>query len=237
MGEPTIGTDRYIPPARKPEASGPMAHPILDSRDFAYVHHRMEGVFSPFELALLGEQAGFHARASTAALGKLRLVDLTIGSELAARPEPLVDYYSINIVLDGAMNVRRDHESATVGRGTVGTVLTPDSAIEMRFSADCRWLCVLVGRRELDNAFHAMWADLPRSEDFAIGLDQRQSQVASWVQLVRWAAADLARSESLAAHPVLAGQIEDLIVNGFLAAGYRRLSPAYPREQPMIPAA
>lgn len=153
------------------------------------------------------------------------------------RPAPLTDSYAIHVPLDGTMDARRDGDSVTTGGVTVGTIMTPDSAIDLRYSDDLRRLSVLVRRSDLESAFHAMWADLPRPGDFPLGLDLRHSQVASWVQLVAWAAADLARSDSLIAHPLLAGQVEDLIVNGFLAAGCRRLSSVYSRERPMTPVA
>ena len=240
MGDPGTGASRNRPAPGMRGAStakGPMAHPVLDSRDFEQARLQLERMYSAFELLPVGSQSKFHARATAAPIGKVRLVDLALGSGVRVLPAPMTHYYAIHILLDGAADVRSDADSATAVHDSMGLVLTPDATIDMRLSADCRALTVAVGRSELDEAFHAMWADLPRPGEFALGLDLRHSQVASWTQLVRWAAADLAHRDNLTAHPLLAGHIDDLILNGFIAIACRRLSPADSREWPMAPVA
>jgi hypothetical protein len=146
---------------------------------------------------------------STAALGKVRLVETALGSEVAVRPAPLTNSYAIHIPLGGTMDVRRDGDSVSTGGVIAGSVMTPDATIDLPYSDDLRRLSVLVRRSDVDSAFHAMWGDQPRPGDFELDLDLRHSQVASWLQVVGWAAADLARSdiESRAAEPVTVAEV------------------------------
>ncbi|TVT25915.1 AraC family transcriptional regulator [Amycolatopsis acidiphila] len=199
--------------------------PLLDSRDVEHAHAEITGLFSPHELIPIGLRSGFHARANVATLNRVRLIYLSLGSEVVVRPAPLTDYYAINIVIGGAADVRRGRRAIAVEGSTAGVVLTPDSTIDMRWSADCRHLSVVVGRSHLEEAFWSLWGDVPRPEDFPIGLDLRMGRVASWIRLVRWAVADIDQGSGLAANPLAAKQVEDLLVHGFVAAQGRRSGP------------
>ncbi|MFE0652079.1 AraC family transcriptional regulator [Streptomyces sp. NPDC059534] len=184
-----------------------------------------------------GERRPFAARFDTVALGPLVIGDLSCGADVRMSFGELGAYH-LNAPLSGRMEMRQGG-SSIVATPTEALLLDPagDTFLD-RWSGDCRTLSVKVGAAALRDRLEQLIGRPPRGPlVLASGLDITRGPGLSWVRFARQVAAEALAGEGLARHELVAGPLQEALLNGLLLAAEHpwREALAHPGE-PLRPA-
>ncbi|MFI1717201.1 AraC family transcriptional regulator [Streptomyces sp. NPDC053513] len=180
-----------------------------------------------------GERRPFAARFDTVSLGPLVIGDLSCGADVRMSFGELGAYH-LNAPLSGTMEMRQGGGSRIVATPAEALLLDPagDTFLD-RWSGDCRTLSVKIGAAELRDRLERLTGRPPRGPlAFAPHLDITRGPGLSWVRFARQVAAEALAGEGLATHELVAGPLQEALLNGLLLAAEHpwREALAHPGE-------
>ncbi|MFE3069510.1 AraC family transcriptional regulator [Streptomyces sp. NPDC059247] len=178
------------------------------------------------------ERRPFAARFDIVVFGPLVIGDLSCGTDVRMSFGELGAYH-LNAPLRGTMEMRQGGSTVVA---TAGRALLLDPAGDTfldRWSGDCRTLAVKVGADALRERLEQLVGRPPRGPlAFAPALDITRGPGLSWVRFARQVAAGALAGEGLARHELVAGPLQEALLNGLLLAAEHpwREALAHPGE-------
>jgi transcriptional regulator GlxA family with amidase domain len=98
-------------------------------------------------------------------------------------------------------------------------VFSTDRPADLRWTADCVQLCVMVPRQRLESELElSLGRSLPEPLRFATTMDLSTPAGAGWREALGMAARELEHRRGLATHPLTSRHLERLLVDGLLLA-------------------
>lgn len=170
------------------EAWAPLS--VLASDDLDETREQIARIYKPHDLAVIGARQRVRARMHHRALGpSVSLNRLAHGAAVRIDPDRLHDFFLVQMPLAGEATVwhqNAQHLSA-VGEATV---ISPQDAVRMAWSADCDQFMLRIDRQRLLHVAAAISGREPAATlRLAPRLDLRQGSGAHWWQLMHYLAA------------------------------------------------
>jgi AraC-like DNA-binding protein len=147
-------------------------------------------------------------------LGQVSLNRLSYGAEVQIEPEQLEQFYLIQMPLSGRAEIQLENDCVS-SSPTVASVLNPTAALTMRWSADCDQLMLRIEREALELACSRHLGHPLRAPLCFRGALQWLSDP-SWNNLMVYLARLLKESPDASRQPLIAGQLEQLIISTLL---------------------
>ncbi|MFJ3502831.1 AraC family transcriptional regulator [Streptomyces sp. NPDC090135] len=161
----------------------------------------------------------FAAHFDTVVLGPLVIGDLSCGADVRMSFGELGAYH-LNAPLTGTMELRQGGGPPLVATAAGALLLDPagDTFLD-RWSGDCRTLAVKIGAAALRERLEKLTGRPPRGPlVFAPHLDITRGPGLSWVRFARQVAYGALAGEGLARHELVAGPLQEALLNGLLLA-------------------
>lgn len=187
---------------------------VFSSKALEEVQENVAGVFKPHRLDPLGKSDILEARLHSIGLGKVSYHRLAYGNDVQIDPDRLERFYLIQMPLRGQAEILSDHDRIASGQA-LASVLNPTARVKMRWSHDCDQLMLRIERDALELAcgrhlghplrtplcFHPQlhWRDEP-----------------CWYNLIAYLTRLLHESPQAASEPLIAAQLEQLIITTLL---------------------
>lgn len=181
-------------------------------------------VFYPHHLLHLTPRTPLALKMETWQLGPLLFGEVEYGTDVRLLVDggELLTAYHVNIPLSGWLESRYGREDV-IASPHCAAVYGPVGDVQLtRWSSDCRQICLKIDRRSLETAFAELRGhETPTPLTFAPSLDLATGLGRSWLTMVRYAAAEWRRRDSLMHCSPVARSMADSILRGFLlAAGH-----------------
>jgi AraC-like DNA-binding protein len=174
-------------------------------------------VFCPVQVDPLEPADEFRLAMSVVDLGPLTLGRVSYGSAISLNAAEDRGCYIVTIPLAGQVEARCDGEQVLATPGLAAVFGPASDAGFGHWPAGCPQLCLRIDQRALE---HRLQAELESSVTspvrFRFGLDLTSSAAQGWLSAVRILAAELEQPGGLAAQPLLAGEVQQLIIAGLL---------------------
>lgn len=152
-------------------------------------------------------------------LGPVTLADLRCGADVRIRFGDLGAYH-VDLPISGRMVWRQGRAQALQATPARAAVFQPvgDTNLD-RWEGDCRLVAVKIDRAELETRL-AMMLDAPVRAPIRLSpsLDVSSGPGRIWARLVRLLAAEAAKEDGLAYHPLLGEELRESLVRGLLLA-------------------
>lgn len=117
-----------------------------DDLDAARQH--ITGLFVPHRLDVLGRRQVLDVRIGHAGIGGVSFVYHRHGAPVRVRPEPLKDFFLLQIPLCGEVRLKVDQREIYCSTGGA-VMISPTACVDMQFGADCDQLIVRVQNTDL----------------------------------------------------------------------------------------
>ncbi len=115
--------------------------------------------------------------------GAIAVGAMSYGADVEIEPGALGDFYLLMLPYSGSANIHQGRNEAVSNTG-VATVLNPDDATSMRWSADCAKLMVRIDRNALEQQLSSMLGGAPaRDVRFDLAMPM-QGASAHWWRMV-----------------------------------------------------
>jgi AraC-like DNA-binding protein len=139
------------------------------------------------------------------------------GDEVALRA-PHVRSYHVNIPLAGhVVNVWADGQRQIAAASVSGSVSMPGTPTDMAWSAGCEQIGIMIDAREMHLQLESMLgATVHAPVDFEHNLDLTAASATSWLELVSIIRREAGRPAGLLSHPLAAGNLQRLLIEGLL---------------------
>ncbi|GKW48837.1 AraC family transcriptional regulator [Halomonas sp. NCCP-2165] len=193
-------------------------------------------VFKPHRLEPLSRGGQLAARLHSVTLGRVSYNRLAYGGAVRIDPERLEGFYLIQMPLQGLARIDSDDERVASGAG-LASVLNPTARLRMHWSDDCDQLMLRIERDALEQACgQFLGRPLRRPLSFHPALRWRDTP--SWFNLIAYVTRLLGESPEADRDPLIAPQIEQLIIHTLLTTqphnysellrqGDKRLAPRH----------
>ncbi|MCP8689087.1 AraC family transcriptional regulator [Marinobacterium sedimentorum] len=185
---------------------------VFSSREPDETQERVSEVFKPHRLKTTG---ALDARMHSVSLGQVSFNRLRYGAEVQIDPERLEQFYLIQMPLSGRAEIQMEKESVS-SFSTVASILNPTAELSMRWSADCDQLMLRIERKALELACSQHLGHPLRSPLCFKGALQWLNDP-NWSNLIVYLARLLKESPDAPSQPLIAGQLEQLIISTLLS--------------------
>jgi AraC-like DNA-binding protein len=187
------------------------------TRDVDHARANVSSTYYPLDLRPADGGEGFGLRMRTVRLGALVLGRLTYDSDVTKDCGELATAYHVNVPLCGEVRSTCGDEHV-VSTPDVAAVFNPTGRTVLdRWSGGTTQLCLKVDRaavqRELTDRLER---PLHAPARFRLAMDLRSATGRTWLHAVRLLADEMDTPGGLAAHPLLAHEVERLITGGLL---------------------
>lgn len=194
------------------EAESLASHQLFHSFDLEETHAKVAGVFKPHNLKVLGQNQRVDARMAHLKVGKISLNRLCYGADVAIDPDRLGNFVLVQMPISGCADISCGRQSIQ-STSSLPSVITPTLPLKMRWKADCDQFIVRVERETLERACSAhVGHDLPRPIEFELGMNLEREQTYNWQKLITFLTSDIGFAQNAAQFPLLAAQIERLVI-------------------------
>lgn len=183
---------------------------LFHTGDVAVAEEQGGRVFSPHRISPRCD-SDFDARMRAVDIGALRVIYMTYGAELSISSREPLDYYAVNLPLDGAMRLRIGREDVVFDRSQAA-MFSPEDSVRMSWSSDLAQLCVRIDSRALVEHVRSMSpTPLRGSLRFRPELPV-DGRAAGWLPTLRILEDVLRRSPGRNVPPLVARQLEQLVM-------------------------
>jgi AraC-like DNA-binding protein len=215
-------------------SSSPLGNALLDtpgrrlfaSRDLDETRALVGRVMKPHQLHVAGSSQRLDSRMHHTAFGKASLSRLKYGADVDIRPGPLESFYLVQMPLQGCARIE---SGAQVIDSTpeLASVLSPMAATAMRWSADNDQILLRIDRDSVDRALTARLGR-PASQPLEFQLGFRWRDCVAWRCMISYLLDCAAQCVDLDAQPLVAAQMEQLVVTTLLAMHVHNHSHVHP---------
>jgi AraC-like DNA-binding protein len=193
-------------------------HARLRTSDPEEARRRISEVYCSHRLDVSPGRGGLDVVHNLGRIGEVGLHYLRYGAEARIAPEPLTDFYMVLAPLAGRARVAVGGDAVASDRHRA-SLLSPGTAVDMVWSADCEQLLVYLPRTLVEDA--ARTTPDPgsrRSIGFAPGVDLDSSALRGWMRLVHLAVEELELGGGMLTSDLVTRSLEQSLVLGLLAS-------------------
>lgn len=207
---------------------------LFASRDLHETRSMVARVMKPHELRPVGGGQRVAARMHHAALGEVAVSRLSHGCTVDIHPGPLQDFYLVMMPLAGQARVQCGSQAVDTNMRQA-VVVSPNDALQMRWSADCDQLMVRIGRSFLERVLAARRGRPAEGAlQFAPAFDWGAS--AAWQCVLRFLVDCAENGFDTHQQPLLTAQLQDMVAATLLAEQPHNQGAAdAPRRQAVLP--
>lgn len=187
---------------------------VFSSTTVEEVREGVANVFKPHQLEPLSGDGRLAARLHSVPLGQVSYSRLAYGCDVRIDPEHLERFYLIQMPLQGQAQIDSDTESVISGQG-LASVLNPTARLRMHWSNDCDQLMLRIDRAALEQTCsHVLGRPLREALRFHPELRWRDTP--GWFNLITYITQLLEGSPEIYQDPLIAPQLEQLIIHTLL---------------------
>lgn len=221
--------DRHAP-------SGPAWAPlsVLDSDDLDETRDQIARIYKPHELAVVGARQRVRARMHHRALGPAVSINrLAHGAAVRIDPDRLDGFCLVQMPLTGEATVWHPKEALRCSAGQA-SVIAPQEAVRMHWSADCDQFMLRIDRQRLLHVAAAIRGGEPAATlRLQPQFDLRAGSGAQWWQLMHYLAALLQPGTAPPAAGLNTALLEDhvlaMLLQAVWAPAAEQTAPAHAR--------
>lgn len=185
--------------------------------DLDEAREKVARIFCPHRLELLGGTR-LNAVQNVARLDKVLLSYLSYGGAVRITPGYLDTFYLVQMPLAGGAEVTAGARTIT-STPSRASVLCPDDAIDMRWSAGNPQMIVYLERKALEAHLEALLGHpLQAPLRLKLGMDLGTPSARSWQRLITVLREEFERRGTLVSEPLAAAPFEELLMTSFLLA-------------------
>ncbi|MBB3139306.1 AraC family transcriptional regulator [Halomonas organivorans] len=228
---------------------------VFSSEALDEIQESVASVFKPHRLDTPRGDAPRKARLHSVGLGRVSFNRLAYGREVRIDPERLERFYLIQMPVCGQAEILSDQQSIG-SHERLASVLNPTARLEMHWSGDCDQLMLRIEREALELACSRHLGH-PLREPLCFAPALRWRDDPNWFHLIAYLVRLLKESPGAPAQPLIASQLEQLVISTLLTIqphnysealqqGERRLAPRHVKrveeyieahaEEPLTPA-
>lgn len=188
----------------------------LRSSDLDETRSLVTGVFCAHQLQLATQQDGLRYEHHFTHSPRISFHEISYGAAVHIAPQPLDSFFLIQLPLSGRDEQALGNQVLSSHPG-LGSIHGPQDSFHMHWSAGCHKLVVRIEREAMERqAAHLLGAPLKQPLRFEFGMDVRSPNAKLWRQSVRQAMRGLRQGTHPLAHPLLAAQSEQLLIQSLL---------------------
>jgi AraC-like DNA-binding protein len=188
---------------------------LFHSKDLDETRSNVGRIFKPHVLGVCGKRQRLDAQMDHLAIGGVSLNRLRYGADVSIEPECLDDFLLVQMPIAGSARIQCG--SRTIDSNpSIASVVTPSLPLHMRWQGQCDQLIVRIERSTLETACGIQLGHaLPKPLEFDLAMDLRDGDGLAWHNLVLFLATSQF-ADNAARHPLVAAQIEQLLVSSLL---------------------
>jgi AraC-like DNA-binding protein len=190
--------------------------PPVQTSDVDEAREVLKAAYLPLEVNPVGRDP-LDMRMTAVQLPLLTAGYIHFGGEVKLRA-PDVRSYHINIPLSGhAINSWDDGQQQIAAASVSAGIFMPGIPTDSAWSSGCQHICLMIPEQELRRQLETM-LDRPVHArlEFERNLDLTATSAASWLELVTILQREADRPDGLLSHPLAAGNLERLLIEGLL---------------------
>jgi AraC-like DNA-binding protein len=196
------------------------------------------GLFVPHELDVIGRNQILDVCIGRAQVEGISLLYHRHGASVRVRPQPLRDFFLLQIPIHGEAYVRIDGEEVFCSPRQA-VMISPDSGVDMRFGRGCEQLIVRVDKLEIERHLEQqLGRHITTPLAFAPAVPLTTPPAQEITSLLRFMIASLTSGEGISSTPLARKHMSLLLLSGLLSCldhNYReevhddpdRMRPAY----------
>jgi len=208
---------------------------LLQSSDLDETRHLVASKFCEHRLALLQTGSRLDYAHQHARVGDLSFSIMRYGAEVRIEPRELGCFYLVQLSLSGSDRLEVG-ERALYCTTDRASVINPDEAFRMHWSADCSKLALRIESAALEQHVHSLLGEAPRPRlRFQADMDTRAIGASTWVRTVHRMLRCLQGDADLLDSALVQAQFEQLVMSGLLVWQPNSLSAllAQPATEPL----
>lgn len=166
-------------------------------------------------------------------LGPLRLVHLDYGVPVEIHPEPLDDFFLVQIPRSGSASITLDGQQVDSLPG-IASVLSPTASVSMEWHQGTRQLCVYLSRDAVERELRMLLAR-PMHEPlvFLPQMELNEAANAAWLRTVLFLADELRRGTSLTHRPEIMESFSAMLAGQLLVSQRHNYTAQLGLSEPM----
>jgi AraC-like DNA-binding protein len=221
-------------------AAEPFARfPIARTSDFDVAQAAMQSTFLPLRMRVVGgdENAGrFDLGLNATHVGRVTVSYVQVGRSVRVQTTEAENFH-VNLPVTGGTRSRSGHLEQVESTPDRAAVFMPGLPADIEWHGGCGQFCLMFPRHVLEQELEAM-LDRPLSAPLAFdpAMDVVANRGRAWADTVRLVETQAQQEHSLLDHPLAAGNVQRLLVDGLLLgqshnysdelAGHRRPAAA-----------
>ncbi|MFI5661351.1 AraC family transcriptional regulator [Streptomyces sp. NPDC051684] len=218
-------------PAEEP----PLAdHQRFHTSDIWEARAEVGRAFCPHELRITQRSATLDARLHGTSFDRTGLYYLDYGTEVRITPGDLESFFLVQIPLAGHAEITCGREEI-ISSPELASVPSPDGKLDMRWGAGNPQLIVWFDRASLESHLGSLLGrTVRRPISFSLGMDLTAPDSRSWLNIVDLVRREAEGPDGMTTRPVVAKQLESLLMTQLLMAQPSNYTPALLGEQPRV---
>ncbi|MGE3257198.1 AraC family transcriptional regulator, partial [Pseudonocardia sp.] len=186
------------------------------TRDVDHARHQLSADYYPLDLRPTSG-GPFRLAMRTVRLGPLVLGRLTYDTDIRKDCGELATAYHVNVTVSGQVRSTCGDEHVVSTPATAAVFNPTGRTLLDRWSAGTTQLCLKVARDVVDRELRErLGRPLPTPARFAMAMDTASAPCRGWLHALRMLADELDAPGGPAAQPLLAAEVERLIVGGLV---------------------
>ena len=130
-------------------------HLIVDTRNIEYARDVAANSFVPHKLKKIRGKNDFHFVHGHAFLNDISLCYTSYGNELVVAPEPMGDFYLVQIPLHGSVDIRSNDSSSSL-EGMTGSIISPMNHNHFHWSKNAGVISIKIERLALEQQLQSL---------------------------------------------------------------------------------
>jgi AraC-like DNA-binding protein len=191
-------------------------HVVLETSDLAEVNRHMRRELPTRRLAFATDHRRLAARLHAVPLPSVTPMYVSYGGDVVDVVAGDGPFYFVHVPLTGRVVITEDGRQFTSASGSAA-VASPTESLEMRWQPDATAMVFRIDRKALEGALvDLIRLPVERPLRFQPRMDVTRQPGAGWMHAAMFLADELNQSDGLVSHPVVAGDLQRMIMRGLL---------------------
>jgi len=161
-------------------------HLIVDTRSIEYAKDVAASSFVPHKLKRIRGKNDFHFVHSHAFLDDISLCYTSYGNELVVAPEPMGEFYLVQIPLHGNINICSNNETSCLD-GMTSSIISPMNHNRFHWSEDAGVISIKIERHALEHQLQGLiQSDVNSAIEFELEMKTADPVYRNWnIEVIR----------------------------------------------------